>query len=434
MVPRTWCRAAATRRLSIASVHAPRSSTDDELAWPTAVCKLDGMSRPPEGSLLSNTSPAAGWLTRLVLRLPVEVRSSLRVEPLALIGFTDERKSGNGNQDRIAVAYSTGESPSSSWFLAVVCDGVGGSSHGERAASAAIAHMVLEAMSCRQTSGVEEALKAILERAHDQTAAAFHSKSSTTAVAFFVLGDEAAIGWVGDSRAYEISDGKATLLTSDDTLSGVMARSDSTVRFELSEEFADRLAQAIGGENPVNANVAAWAASSPDARCLLCTDGVWKPLDKTIDTLVDVCRDGSEQMRRMLQMSEWLGGVDNASAVLVPPVHAVQAFLKDPDNGTPAGSIVVHLPGNVQTLLAGYFTKGTGLIQEAKTHSYQPAYPKQPVDRPKTAPAKRKSRAAKGRAKPVRLQAGSQLVIAEEPVDEAPAHTPEAVPSDKSSA
>ena len=181
-------------------------------------------------------------------------------------------------------------------------------------------------MSCRQTSGVEEALKAILERAHDQTATAFHSKSSTTAVAFFVLGDEAAIGWVGDSRAYEISDGKATLLTSDDTLSGVMARSDSTVRFELSEEFADRLAQAIGGENPVNANVAAWAASSPDARCLLCTDGVWKPLDKTIDTLVDVCRDGSEQMRRMLQMSEWLGGVDNASAVLVPPVHAVQAF------------------------------------------------------------------------------------------------------------
>jgi serine/threonine protein phosphatase PrpC len=228
------------------------------------------------------------WLMNLVLKLPPEARSSLKVDPLSLIGFTDVRRVAHGNQDRIAVAYSVEPNVTSNWLLAIVCDGVGGSSHGERAAAMAIASMALDLANLRQ-KGATESLREVLQRAHDRTSTAFHSKSSTTAVVLLVKGETAAIGWIGDSRAYQIADGKATLLTIDDTLAGAMARADSRFEFELNEEYADRLSQAIGSVGPVAPNVVALAPSAKDAFCILCSDGIWKPIEPAFDVIVD-CR------------------------------------------------------------------------------------------------------------------------------------------------
>ena len=355
----------------------------------------------------------------IVLRLPSDARSSLRVDPLSLIGFTDERHAGNHNQDRLAVAYSAGQGVSAGWLLALVCDGVGGSSHGERAASLAVASTALEVAVSRPESSAVDTLRKALQLAHGHTAAAFHSKSSTTAVALLVRGDSAAIGWVGDSRAYQISDGKLTLVTSDDTLAGAMARTDSEFKFELNEEYADRLSQAIGGANPVNANAISWKPMTPDASCLLCTDGVWKPTEAVLGTVVDVCREGQELMRRLLLISDWMGGTDNASAILVPPLRAVREFISDPANATPRDSVMICLPGNFQTLIPLQSLKGTAVSVFPKHRDDRSTDEDVSAPEPKKASTKRRSDSGKTRSKRSPAHSGSQLVIAEEPLDEA---------------
>lgn len=391
----------------------------------------ESLERPP-----SNPSSAGllAWLTNLVGKLPTDARSSLRVEPLSLVGFTDERRSGNGNQDRIAVAYSVGESAASSWLLAVVCDGVGGSFHGERAASTAIAALVLEAAKRHPSREPVGALKEALHRAHSHTSATLHTKSSTTAVAVLITADAAALGWIGDSRAYEIADGKANLLTTDDTLAAATARANPTLSLELNEEYADRLSQAIGGNAPVTANVVALRPSLTGAMCLLCTDGIWKPTESAFNALVGACREGQELMRRLLLVSDWMGGHDNASAVLVPPLGVVRDFFIDSANVTPSDFVVLCLPGYSQTLIPVHTLKGSNasrIVSEQSLHGQPSVLPDQPVP-PKKAPAKRRAGSApKTSAKGDRKKLGAQLVIAEEPLDEASANTPIEIQSDE---
>jgi hypothetical protein len=267
-----------------------------------------------------------------------------------------------------------------------------------------------------------EVLRDAFQSAHFRTSVAFQSKSSTTAVAWLVAGNTAAIGWVGDSRAYQISGGKATLLTTDDTFAGAMARADSRFKFDLNEEYGDRLSQAIGGENSVTPNVIEWSSSADDASCLLCTDGIWKPTEPAFDTMVDACRDGPELMRRLLLLSDWMGGTDNASAILIPPLGTVRKFICDPSNSTPNGSIVICLPGPMQTLFPVSDFKGTPRSIQLKRQSPRADQSEELANDLKKLPNKRKTGGtSKGRSRQG-ASVTNQLVIEEEPLDDTSPH------------
>lgn len=389
--------------------------------------------RPDAAEAYASSPPLLDWVANLVLKLPADARLSLKVESLPVVGFTDQRHSGHVNQDRIAVAYSTGLRPASNWLLALVCDGVGGSSHGESAASTAIAAIALEVATLRSLADPTEALRRALHHSHLHTAAAFQSKSSTTAVALLVTETGAALGWVGDSRGYEIASGEATLLTTDDTLAAATARANPSFKFELNEEYGDRLSQAIGGMAPVHANVIAWRPSSDAAMCLLCTDGIWKPTEVALPALVSACHQGPELMRRLLLVSDWMGGMDNASAVLVPPLGDVRDFLADPANATPSDFMLLCLPGYLQTLLPVEGRKvadASALIQHDRAKDYEG----EPAQRSKKATTKRKiGGSAKGESRSSLKKLGKQLVIAEEPPDEESTDSPGKVQGDQAS-
>lgn len=377
-------------------------------------------------------SPASiTWLMNQVLRLPPGARSSLRIDSLSLVGFTDVGRAAHGNQDRIAVAYSIEQGVDSGWLLAIVCDGVGGSSHGENAAAMAVASVALEIADSRPMSATS-VLRDALQRAHVRTSAAFHAKSSTTAVALLVTSESAAIGWIGDSRAYQISEGRAALLTADDTLASALARADSGLKIELNDEYADRLSQAIGGENSVIPNVISWEPSIQDAFCILCTDGIWKPTEPAFDAVVDACRDGQELMRRLLLLSNWMGGLDNASAVLVPSLGTVREFICDPANATPKDFIAVCLPGPLQTLLPVVrLRESAGSMRQQNQDRPLEDLNESAYDS-KKAPAKKKVGGSKARSK-AGLSTTGQLVIAEEPLDDTSTPTPGKIPGDGTS-
>lgn len=390
------------------------------MVQPRTACKLRRMPQRSEQNSVYALAPSLrSWVVGQVVNLPAEARSSLRLEPLSVIGFTDERRSGHGNQDRIAVAYSAATIPSERWLLAVVCDGVGGSVHGERAASTAVASLALEVAELNASMDACRVLVEALARAHQQTASEYFSKSSTTAVTLLVTQAECAIGWVGDSRAYEISDGKADLLTADDTLAAATARANPNLSLELSEEFGERLSQAIGGSTLVTPNVIPWRPSNSSAVCLLCTDGIWKPTEDVFSAVVDACRDGPELMRRLLVMSDWLGGTDNASAVMIPSANVVRAFLDNPVNALPADCMMLCLPGYTHTLVP--FRSGKShpsAPPAAKQESSTKHSVEQVVRQSKVATKRKSSGSAKSASKKDLKKSSVQLVIAEEPLDE----------------
>ena len=119
-------------------------------------------------------------------------------------------------------------------------------------------------------------------------------------------------------------------------------------------------------------------------------------------------------MRRLLLMSDWMGGIDNASAILIPPMKEVRGFLRDPVNKTPENFMLMSLPGHLQSLIpvASIAPSATGLPRN------EPPWI-EPSHQEKKTQAKRKAGgSAKGRVKPI-VAPSSQLVIAEEPPDEA---------------
>lgn len=390
---------------------------------------LGAPTTPDSGS----SAPSPSWVASLVLRLPAEARSSLRVERLPLLGFTDVRRAAAGNQDRIAVAYSAGGVRATDWLLAIVCDGVGGSSFGEHAASEAVATMAQEIARRRVRRPAADSLREAFLQSHNHIASLYGTRASTTVVALLVTSDEAVLGWVGDSRAYQVAGGDVKLITEDDTLAAATARAHPGLAFELNDEYGERLSQALGGPGSVVPHVVSWASSAPEAVCLLCTDGVWKPTEGVLRSLVESCADSAELLRRLLLTSDWLGGRDNASAILAPSVQGIRKFLADSDNGTPPGCFLLCLPGQLQVVLP---LIGNALGQIAPVAGGQDDSLKPESNR--RIPGKRLGGKRKGSpATTARKSADKQLsitslVVEEDPSDDRPTDATGPISEDKS--
>ena len=113
-------------------------------------------------------------------------------------------------------------------ILAIVADGVGGSTAGSTASSMA-AEIVRT--SYYKTDGDEplDALKKAFERAHQAISAksradAAYRGMATTCTAAVVIGKDCYVAHVGDSRAYLLRDGALSRLTEDDTLVAKLVR------------------------------------------------------------------------------------------------------------------------------------------------------------------------------------------------------------------
>lgn len=241
------------------------------------------------------------------------------------------------------MAVRQGEQWHENWLLAVVCDGLGGAAFGERAASAATAALIAEVAALPSRLPANEVLEIAISATHDRVHRLFGGKSATTLTAILVKSNGTSIGWVGDSRIYSLGTNQLHQLSTDDTLGAVLDASAKNLAATLSADFADRLSQAIGGEVAVKPHVIPWNFEAAKG-CLLCTDGIWKPLEGTMEKIVANCgEDGGELARRLLLSSDWHGGGDNASGMLLPSIETVlQELKKSPP--LPEQALQIFLP------------------------------------------------------------------------------------------
>jgi serine/threonine protein phosphatase PrpC len=161
----------------------------------------------------------------------------------------------------------------------VVCDGLGGSEHGERAAALAANAFMAEASRPEWRTALQRGIAAAQTAVKDFSArAGARSRPGTTLSG--VLVRDGLVNWVsvGDTRAYVLSASGAKQISIDDSLSQLLV-GIGAANAQETERSADRnvLTQAIGSDDVVP-HFGEQFGLHPGDVLLVCTDGFWGTL------------------------------------------------------------------------------------------------------------------------------------------------------------
>jgi serine/threonine protein phosphatase PrpC len=258
----------------------------------------------------------------------------------ALACICDPGLRRNHNEDATGVAQ--GEVKGEPFAVLVACDGVSSSTHAERASSLAV-DVVREVLTRFASSGdilVKDPSAAVVGAicsAHDAICAAPFDHGDgpppgTTIVAAIVFRRTLTVGWVGDSRAYWVSEQGAELCTTDHSwVNEAVASGEWSESAAMASPLAHALTMCLGPlETDDDDEV---QTVQPDVRTkvlqgkghlVLCTDGLWNyfPSAEAIGDLVrDAGPDASAAAIARFLVCHALcrGGGDNVTVA----VHAV---------------------------------------------------------------------------------------------------------------
>jgi serine/threonine protein phosphatase PrpC len=264
---------------------------------------------------------------------------------LRIAGVCDPGLRRPHNED--AMAFATGTTNGERWSVLVVCDGVSSSSHAEQASAIAsktacdaLAHfarsgdVAFEAGSPAVANAIRAAHVAVCAQGIEDRGA---DPPGTTIVVGLVWRRRLTVGWVGDSRAYWVSESGAELLTEDHSwATEAIARGEVTESEAMQSPLAHALTRCLGPLEVVDPNDPGTRRRivevTPDVRArdlpgpgwiLLCTDGFWNyfPSAAHVAALVRSGGGGASVtpariVRKLVNQALARGGQDNTTALL----------------------------------------------------------------------------------------------------------------------
>jgi serine/threonine protein phosphatase PrpC len=231
------------------------------------------------------------------------------------------------NQDRILVDSALG--------LYLLADGVGGQSHGEKAAELAINSGQYYVRASRDSFDVswpfgydanrsmnENRLMTAIQLANRQlctlkATSPEHANAGSTLVGVLVEGARATIGNVGDSRLYLLRNGVLKQLTVDDTWVGQLVRGGAITEAQArNHSMRHVVTQAVGLET-IEVHTCEEQLEEGDL-LLLTSDGVHGVLEHAVVcSILANCRSLEDGVKRLIEAALDQGGPDNASCILV---------------------------------------------------------------------------------------------------------------------
>ena len=238
-----------------------------------------------------------------------------RVAPLFGALATDIGLVRENNQDRVAVLRSRDYS-GQTFAVAAVADGIGGMRDGALCASIAIGHLFGKIVELGQAGGeVDQWLKGAVSHSNAVVYDEFHGAGGSTLVVLLIH-ESGKVFWssVGDSRVYLASNGELTQLSTDDTIAGQLKRSS-----DPSHEQS-KLLQFIGIGEGLEVHLGD-IPSSKGSKAILTSDGVHylaSAAAGSLNAIVTHSPDVATCVRRLIDLSRWCGGPDNASVVALP--------------------------------------------------------------------------------------------------------------------
>jgi serine/threonine protein phosphatase PrpC len=156
------------------------------------------------------------------------------------------------------------------------------------------------------------------------------SNPACTIVAAAIRGPHVGFGWVGDSRAYWVSDsGPAEQLTEDDSWARHVIAMGVDPRVAMNDPKAHAITAWLGADaGPIIPHIGAFTARTP-GHLVLCSDGLWNYLTDPADfgdavrsalRLATGSRPLLEAARALVTYANSAGGADNITVAIVP-VH-----------------------------------------------------------------------------------------------------------------
>src|SRR6188768_1830360 len=240
--------------------------------------------------------------------------------------LTDVGRVRDQNEDNFLVDKKLG--------LFIVCDGMGGHAAGEVASALAVRTMHEELKKQadliqdyeNRAQGAAKVTKRdilnMLEFAVNRASQRVHAEAvkdskkrgmGTTLVCLLVIGSQAFIVYVGDSRIYMLRDGLLEQLTEDHTVYNELIK-----RKKMPREKVEQLAQ----KNAITRAVGVYEHVEPETivldlapgdRLLLCSDGLYQYFEDDLDQLANQIssKDVEAGVHTMIETANELGGSDN---------------------------------------------------------------------------------------------------------------------------
>jgi protein phosphatase len=222
---------------------------------------------------------------------------------------TDTGRQRNANEDSFFVRAP----------IFVVADGMGGAQAGEVASKAAADAFDVDLPEGPPEQVLHETILAANRTIHE-LARADPSRAgmgtTLTAVIVDAVGEEVAIGHVGDSRAYRLRAGKLEQLTRDHSLVEEMRRKGQITDAQA-EDHPQRsiITRALGPEAEVEPDLQTVPAAAGDV-FLICSDGLTTMLDEEqIAKLLAGASSMSAAVRALVDEANRAGGRDNITAL-----------------------------------------------------------------------------------------------------------------------
>ncbi len=246
--------------------------------------------------------------------------------------LTDVGRQRDHNEDNFLVDKKLG--------LFVVCDGMGGHAAGEVASALAVRTLHEEIK--RESDLIRDYVEGksggskvnkrditnMLEFAVNRASSRVHAEAlkdekkrgmGTTLAALLLIGSEAFIVWVGDSRIYHLRGAVISQVTEDHNVYNELVR-----RKKMTREQAAKVAQ----KNAVTRAVGVYEHAEPESlfmdvvggdRFLLCSDGLSGYFEDDLSRLGHSPRlpDAEQSARKMIDRANEQGGKDNITAVIV---------------------------------------------------------------------------------------------------------------------
>lgn len=221
--------------------------------------------------------------------------------------------------------------------LLAVADGLGGHAAGEVASATALQGLVEAYFASTSPSRVEPALQRAIQaanlRVHERSRQDARYRAMQSTLSCLVLtGASGYVGHVGDSRIYQLRDGRLTQLTSDHSEAAELVR----MRLAKAESLSyhprrNVLTRTIGGQLFLRPDFQRLAVQ-PDDAFVLCSDGLWSEVsdDEIRDTVAD--SPPEDACARLIDLQLSRASLDNVT-VLVVRVISVDAEEHEPERG-----------------------------------------------------------------------------------------------------
>jgi len=238
-------------------------------------------------------------------------------------GHTDVGRRRAANEDSyLCLAFELGRSHC---HLLAVADGMGGHAGGETASELAITTLrssILEQFGHSDTVDPPTALERAFQAANQEILdaalrePALHGMGCTL-VAAVLIEDCGWVANVGDSRAYQIHDGRLEAITTDHSWEADSAATLGLSSAEIAASpFRGMLTRALGTIPGLEVDLHSVTLRTGD-HLLLCSDGAYREVSESqIGELVGAIRDPEGICFRLVEMANEHGGADNITCVV----------------------------------------------------------------------------------------------------------------------